>query len=124
MIAAGLLTLVGTVIGELVTDWRQGRQNKRQVKQAVTENRIRLAQSKTSHNQAWEMAALEGGDKWLRRVSFFMLSFPLVWAGFDSESARSYFTDALGVLPDWYIVAYVGVLGAIWGLSELKQFRG
>lgn len=121
---AGLVTLFGGLASEWLADWRQSRENQRQVKKAVTENRIRLAQSEQSHNQAWEMAALEGGDKWLRRVSFFLLSFPLVWAGFDPESARAYFSEALGVLPDWYTGAYIGVLGAIWGLSEFKRFKG
>ena len=108
---------------EYVADWRQGRQHNRDIKAAVTENRIRLAQSKESHNQNWEMAALEGRDQFLRRFSFSLLTFPLLWAGFDPDGAETYFTVALGALPDWYVYAYTSVLGSIWGLTELRNIK-
>jgi len=110
-------------VTEFITDWRQGRENQRKIKKAVADNKIRLAQSEQSHNQEWEMSVLEGRDNFLRRLSFFLLSFPLIWAYFDPMGARAYFTDALGALPDWYIQAYLGVLAAIWGLSELRKVR-
>lgn len=116
--------LIKGVAGEYMTDWRAEKQNAREVKRAVTENRIRLAQSEQTHNHNWEMAALEGRDTLLRRVSFMLLTFPLLWAGFDPQGAGQYFTGALGALPDWYVQAYLGVLAAIWGLTELRKYRG
>ena len=109
---------------EFVSDWRQDRQNRRDIKKAVADNKVRLAQSQESHNQTWEMAVLEGADVFLRRFSFLLLTFPLIWAGFDPQGARAYFVDALGALPDWYVKAYLGVLAAIWGLVELRKFKG
>lgn len=121
-----MIPLVGALfeIGkEFVTDWRQEKANKRKIKAAVAENKIRLAQSEQTHNQQWEMTALEGRDTFLRRFSFSLLTFPLIWAGFDPEGAQQYFTEALGALPDWYVWAYTSVLGAIWGLTELRRLK-
>lgn len=106
--------------GEYVTDWKQGRENQRQVEKAVAENRIRLAQAQETHNQEWEMRALEGRDTFLRRASFVAWSAPLAWAAVDAPGAAAYFRDALGALPEWYIGGYLAITGAVWGLSELK----
>ena len=119
MIAA-LLAIAGQVAGSFVEDWKAKRENARQVERAVTENRIRLAQSEQTHNQEWEMRALEGRDSWLRRVSFFMWSAPLLWAYFDPAGAKAYFTESLAGLPEWYVGGYLAITGAVWGLSELK----
>lgn len=102
------------------TDWQAARENKRQVEKAVAENRIRLAQSEQTHNQEWEMRALEGRDTWLRRLSFLMWSLPLAWAYFDPVAARQYFSESLAGLPEWYVAGYLGITGAVWGLAELK----
>lgn len=101
-------------------DWKARREDKRQVERAVTENRIRLAQSAQEHNQEWEMRALEGRDNWLRRLSFGMWSAPLLWAYFDPAGARAYFTESLAGLPEWYVGGYLAITGAVWGLVELK----
>lgn len=117
---APILTLLGGIVGQLVSDWQANRENKRQVEKAVTENRIRLAQDAQQYNHEWEMRALEGRDTWLRRLSFGAWSAPIVWAGFDPAAAHAFFTEALAGLPDWYVTGYLAVTGAVWGLSELR----
>lgn len=101
-------------------NWKAGKDDARKVAAAVAENRIRLAQSEQTHNQEWEMRALEGRDAWLRRVSFLMWSLPLLWAYFDPSAARQYFSESLAGLPEWYVAGYLAITGAVWGLSELK----
>lgn len=104
----------------IFTDWQAKRENQRQVEKAVAENKIRLALSREEHNQAWEMAALEGRDAWLRRISFTFWSAPLAWSFFDPAAAKAYFTESLAGLPEWYVGGYLAITGAIWGLAELK----
>lgn len=115
-----LLAGLQSIVGGFVDDWKAGRQNQRDIARAVTENKIRLAQDAQTHNQAWEMAALEGRDTLLRRASFLAWSVPLVWAAFDAPGAANYFKVALGALPEWYVVGYLSITGAIWGIAELK----
>lgn len=116
----GLLGILGGVASGLFGDWQAARQNAREVSRAVTENKIRLAANEQTHNEAWEMSALEGRDVLLRRASFMAWSVPLVWAAFDAEGAAQYFRVALSALPEWYVAGYLSITGAIWGIAELK----
>lgn len=115
-----LLPLLSGIVQSFVTDWTTKRQNQRDIEKAVAENKIRLAQSEQTHNEQWEMAALEGRDNGLRRVSFLIWSAPILWAAYDAPAAAGFFKDALGALPDWYIAGYLAISGAVWGISELK----
>lgn len=119
-----LIALAGGALVDIVKGWFSGYQAKRQnqmdIEKAIAENKIRLAQSEQSHNEAWEMAALQGGDKMLRRASFVAWSAPLVWAAYDPAGAAAYFRDALGALPEWYVAGYLAISGAVWGIAELK----
>lgn len=118
-----LTTIISAIVGlgqGFISDWQAKRENQRAIEKAVAENKIRLAQDAQTHNENWEMAALEGRDNWLRRVSFAFWSWPLAWAYFSPEAAKAYFTDSLAGLPDWYVGGYLAITGAVWGLSELK----
>jgi hypothetical protein len=115
-----VLTFLAGLAGDWFKDWKAGRENQRAVEKAVTDNRIRLAESEQTHNQEWEMRALEGRDAFLRRASFTAWSAPLLWAYFDPTGAALYFSQSLGALPDWYVGGYLAITGAVWGVSELK----
>lgn len=104
-------------------DWQAARAGQRQINAAVVQNKIRLAESAQTHNQEWEMAALQGKDNILRRVSFLLWVWPLVWGYFSPESLQSYFVTLRDVMPDWYIQGFLGMNAAIWGLSSLKDLR-
>ncbi len=121
MFGLGLLLNIGKT---LVGNWTDSQANKRAIKKAVADNKIRLAQSEQTHNSQWEMAQLENKDSLLRRVSFVLLSIPFVVAMFDPVAVQTYFTVAIASVPDWYQWAYVSILGAIWGLSSFKNFKG
>ena len=118
---AMLLPALSGIIQGFFGDWQAKRQNQRDIDKAIADNKIRLAQSEQTHNEEWEMAALQGSDKWLRRVSFFFWSWPLAWAYFSPEAAKAYFTDSLSGLPDWYVGGYLAITGAVWGISALKS---
>lgn len=105
---------------EWMTDWKASKANTREVKRAVAENRMRLAESEQSNNQEWELRQLEGRDVWIRRLSFAMWSWPIFWAGFDTQGAAEFFRDALTALPEWYVWGYLAMTGAIWGVAEFK----
>ena len=96
---------------------------KREIKAAAAENRARLLRDKETNNHEWEMAQIEDKDLWLRRISFGILSFPIVFAWVDPTNVALYFNVALAAIPEWYQKMYVGIIGAIWGLAELKRFK-
>ena len=70
------------------------------------------------------MAALEGRDNLLRRVSFVLWVWPLVWGYFDAAGLQAYFSTLTAVMPEWYVYGFLGVNAAIWGLATLKDVRG
>src|SRR5687767_3637987 len=90
-----------------IDDWKAKREQQRRVDEAVTANKVRLAESRESHNQAWEMAQLQGADRWLRRASFCMWSAPMLWAVVDADGAERFFRVTLAVLPEWYVYGYL-----------------
>lgn len=115
------------VIAELIKIPLQGIVNhfkqKGEIKKAASENKARLLRDESTNNHAWEMAQLEGKDIWLRRLTFGILSFPVVMAWFDPDLVKEYFDVGLASMPEWYIYVYMGIIGAIWGISEFKELR-
>jgi hypothetical protein len=118
-----IFSVLAGVVTELVTDWRASRENQRKIKAAAAEFRQEQARSSENYRQEWELRALEGGDIWPRRLVLALFSFPLVWAYFDPSGVEHYFTVTLNVLPEWYKAAYLSMLAALWGLSELRTLK-
>jgi len=122
--------LVGFLLGlgkDLVDTWRKKKERQDRIEEAVTESKIRLAQSEQTHNQTWELAQINGQDKNLRRISFAVWSTPAVWAMFDPVGIQESFSAALAALPEWYVYGYLAMTGAIWGIAEMRSlgfFRG
>lgn len=108
---------------ELVSDWKQSRQAKREIKQAVSEYRQERAKSDDQYRHEWELRTLEGADIWPRRIVLAIFTWPLIWAYFDPSGVQVYFAETLAVLPEWYKQAYLGMLAVVWGLSELRSSR-
>jgi hypothetical protein len=119
----GLLSAAVSIGKGFFDDYQLSRENKRDIAKAITENKIRLALNEQTNNQAWEMAQIEGKDKFLRRVSFFMLSAPFMVAIIAPESVNDYFTVALAAMPEWYQWLYMSIIGAVWGISEFKKWK-
>ncbi len=114
-----------TAIGSLATTWLDGRNQKQKAKieldKAETENQARLLRDENSYNNAWEIAQLRDKDKGLRWVSFALFAAPFIVALFDPQAVNYYFTVALANVPIWWTKSFMGIVGAIWGLSSLKN---
>lgn len=115
--------LLGGVLTDVVSDWREGRKNKREIKKAAAEFRQEQARSEGVYKQEWELRALEGADIWPRRLVLFLFSFPLIWAYFDPQAVEVYFKVSLAAIPEWYKQAYMLMLASVWGLSEFRNIR-
>ena len=98
--------------------WLQANQ---EIKRSEMEARAKLIQSESTHNHEWELASLADKDRWLRRISFVMLSAPFVWALWDPVAVQNYFEVALGAVPEWYVKMYGAVVGGVWGVAALKN---
>ena len=112
-------------VTDLVGGWVKGRQKikeaKLDVKLAQMENTARLLREKEGYNAQWEQAQLAQTDRLLRWLSFLILSTPFVSAAIFPEQVQKYFTVALAAIPEWYQAMYMAIIGAIWGIAELKN---
>ena len=101
-----------------VVDYVKGRQ---EIARAEAKTRARLIADREKYNADWEMAQLADKDKWLRRISFGLFSFPIIMAYADPQAVKQYFDVALSAMPEWYIKVYLAMVGGIWGVQELKR---
>ena len=116
-----MLTLIGGIITNLIGMGADHLEGNRKMKQAEATNKARLLQDTNSNNHEWEMANLQDKDKWMRRISFAMFTWPFIWVYFDPTEAQNYFTILDQYLPEWYKQTYMGITGGIWGISALKN---
>lgn len=109
------------IASDLIQGHREIRKAEQDRKLAMLENQARLLRDEQSNNSAWEMAQLADSDKLLRRICFFIFSTPFIYAMVDPIAVEEYFHTALSSIPDWYVKTYMGIVGAVWGISSLKN---
>jgi hypothetical protein len=116
-----MFSLIFGGITNLVSGWFSYKKQQQATLQAVEENKQKLALADDKYNSSWELAELANSDKWLRRISFFIFTLPFFIAIFSSADVHHYFAVGLQSIPDWWIKTYVGITGAVWGISSLKN---
>lgn len=123
-----MLDLLKPAFG-LVSTFMKNRREKSAAKQklklAVIENKARLASDTQSNNHAWEMASLENSDVWLKRVSFFLFTAPIVLtmvgSFFGWEAKVEAMWKSFDQVPDWWAYIYFAMTGGIWGVAALRD---
>lgn len=108
---------LGTMLIGGIKDHFEGR---RKVKQAIIENKIRLAQSEQSHNQKWEIMQLDNTG-WKDDVLFYAFIAMFVWAGFDPEGSKQFFNN-LNVLPVWFIKTWFWIVASVLGVKKIGDY--
>jgi len=114
--ALGLITLASTIISGITGHFKR----KQEVKNAVAQNKIRLAADQQSHNHEWEMKQLENVG-WKDDVLFYGFIAMFIWAGFDPEGARQFFVN-LQVLPTWFIKTWLWLVASVVGVKKVGEY--
>ncbi|MBN2140396.1 MAG: hypothetical protein JW718_05255 [Desulfovibrionaceae bacterium] len=110
---AGLATaVVEGVTGHL--------KRKQELKQAVMENRMRLARSDRECNHEWEMRQLENAG-WKDDVLFYAWLAFFVWSGFCPEGARRVLS-AWSDLPRWFLEITFWIVAAVLGVKKVGDY--
>lgn len=113
---SGIVSIVGNVVGG-IKDHFEG---KRKLKKAITDNKIRMAQSEQSHNQNWEMKSLDNAG-FKDDVLFYAFIALFVWAGFDPEGAGQFFTN-LKLLPEWFVKTWFWLIASVLGVKKIGDY--
>ena len=114
-IVSALAGLVSLVV-EGIRDHVKGKQD---IKKAVVENKIRLAQSSQEYNQAWEMKQLEQVGLKDDVLFYAWLAF-FVWSGFFPEDAAEVI-KAWEILPDWFLQITFWLVAAVLGVKKIGE---
>ncbi|WP_022662143.1 hypothetical protein [Paucidesulfovibrio longus] len=110
---AGLLSLV-------VDGVREHLRGNQEIRRAVVENKVRLAQSSQEFNQAWEMKQLENAG-WKDDVLFYAWLAFFVWSGFDPAGAGEVLR-AWEALPDWFLQVTFWIVAAVLGVKKIGDY--
>ena len=106
--------------GEVLGMVRDHFASKRKIKEAVTENKIRLATDQQSHNHAWELMQLENVG-WKDDVLFYAFILMFVWAGVDPVGSGKFFEN-LKILPEWFIKTCFWVVASVLGVKKIGDY--
>jgi hypothetical protein len=118
-----MLPILGAVAGLLTTmvngvsDHFKGKQ---EIKKAVMENRMRLAQSDQAFNHEWEMKQLENAG-WKDDVLFFAWIGFFIWSGFYPENAAKVIAS-WEALPDWFLQITFWIVAAVLGVKKIGDY--
>lgn len=115
-ILSPILDLGNTIVGGVVQHFK----SKQDIKKAITNNRIRLAESEQSHNQDWELKSLDNAG-WKDDVLFYAFIAMFIWAGFNPEGAKQFFEN-LNVLPEWFIKTWLWIVASVLGVKKIGDY--
>ena len=113
---SAVLDLVKMIVGG-VTDSFKG---KRELKKAITDNKIRLAKSEQEHNQDWELKQLSNAG-YKDDVLFYAFVLVFVWAGFYPEASQKFFTN-INTLPEWFLKTWFWIVASVLGVKKIGDY--
>lgn len=111
-----LASLARTVIGGVTDHFK----DKRAIKKAIVENKIRLAESTQEYNAQWELKAL-AGKGWMDDVLFLAILAMYVYSAVDPEGAAKIFEN-WKVIPEWFQTVTMALVASIVGVRKLADY--
>ncbi len=116
--------LTGGIIGllkELIKPASEWLQRKQKLKEAINNNKIRMAESEQDHNQNWEMRSLENAG-WKDEVLFFAIVGMYVYSAVYPEGAAVVFENWDTVIPVWFSKITMWMVGSILGVKKIGDY--
>lgn len=125
-IAGVIPNLVSGIIGYFNTKMERNKQlaELEHLRKMAAEERLReLALDKSKNDSLWALNQLRHTDKWMRRVTFFIVWAPIILGAFFPMEVKGYFDNVLSALPEWWIGLAVGVTTAVFGIREILRYK-
>lgn len=105
-------------------------QTKAKINQTALDNKLQLEIATLEYNKQQGINAVESEKNklaatpfWFKLISYIILNYPIVLAYCSAEKGRVLFEN-IGVIPKWYAMLYVAVVGVIWGLPVAANWMG
>ena len=116
--------LTGGIFGFLkelikpVSDWMR---RKQELKEAINNNKIRMAESEQDHNQNWEMRSLENAG-WKDEILFFAIVGMYIYSAIDPDGAKVVFDNWDTVIPSWFSKITMWMVASILGVKKIGDY--
>jgi hypothetical protein len=118
--ALPIITAISGLLSLVVEGVREHFKGNQEIRRAVVENKVRLAQSSQEFNQAWEMKQLENAG-WKDDVLFYAWLAFFIWSGFDPDGAASV-VQSWEALPDWFLQITFWIVAAVLGVKKIGDY--
>ena len=112
LVIASVLTAVASLVGSVAPVW--GRVKERQAEVEAVKHEVRLEKIRSNENS------------WKDEFLIVVWSYPAISLFLPFEGLQQHTIEALkqiGVLPQWYIGAWVAISLSIFGVNKLVQIK-
>jgi hypothetical protein len=115
-----LIDAIANLGGSLINAVSGHFERKHRIKEAVTQNKIRMAESDQTHNQSWEMASLENAG-WKDDILFYGMIGMFVWSAINPEAAAKVFEN-WKALPEWFLQITGWLVASVLGVKKIGEY--
>jgi hypothetical protein len=115
-----IFSLVGGLLEQVIGGVKDHFAGKRRIKEAVVENKIRLAGKDQDFNHEWEMKQLEGAG-WKDDILFYFFIGIFIWTGFDPVGGAQFFAN-LETVPEWFLKLFGWMVAAVLGVKKIGDY--
>jgi hypothetical protein len=112
-----MFTLLFSGVKDMVSGWFSLKKQQYATQQAAEVTR----QTQQSNMNSWELAEIANSDKWLRRILFTIVVWPIVYCNFNPMQVHIYFEQLCAAVPGWWISLFVLVFSAVFGISPARN---
>jgi hypothetical protein len=99
---------------------REHYEGKRKIRQAVVENKVRMASSAQTHNQNWEMRQLDNvGAK--DDILFYAFIVLFIWTGFFPEASQEFYKN-IEKMPELFVKVFLWLIASVVGVKKIGDY--
>ena len=116
MILDAVTSIASNVVGGVTDHFK----DKRKLKSAKVEAKLKRLQEAQFHDQEWEIKSLEGNG-WKDDILFYTWLGIIIWSGFFPEQATVFFNN-LNIMPEWFIKIFFWLVASILGVKKIGEY--
>ncbi len=120
---AGYLFKSDGIIGKYLDTKAQTAQAKATADLELQRAQIEYAKQEGINVVESERNKLNATGQWFKFVSYVLLNYPIVVTIYSPAKGKEIFEN-IGIIPEWYAMLYVAVVGVIWGLPVAANWMG
>ncbi len=115
-----MIGMIGSLVVSVVKAGIGYFERRQKLKNAVTENNIRLARSRETHNQTWELRQLMNTG-WKDEILFFGIVGMYVYSAIDPDGAHKVFQN-WDTIPEWFRTITSWMVAGVLGVKKLGDY--